>query len=108
MLTLGSFVGPPITVIATIAHTTSVMFGLGVAALGDEGWHLALTDFLELLLLWIILRLYGFCIIAEVEATLKIFHFLLLYGRYSTDFIWIFIQNSTDTREAYGLAFGRL
>ena len=76
VLTLRRPVRTAVAVIATIAHATGVVLGIGVAAPCHYGCGLTLAHTLEVSRLWMELRLYGFRIITEVEKALKKFQFL--------------------------------
>ena len=73
MLTLRRPVGTAIAVIATVAHATGVVLGISVAAPGHYGCCLAFAHTLELGRLWMVLSLYRFLIITEIENALKKF-----------------------------------
>lgn len=76
VLTLRRPVRTAVAVIATIAHATGVVLGIGVAAPCHYGCGLTLAHTLEVSRLWMELSLYGFRIITEVEKALKKFQFL--------------------------------
>ena len=58
MLTIRCSVRAAMAVVATIAHATGVVLGIGVAALGNYGYWLFLAYILKLCRLWMVLSQY--------------------------------------------------
>ena len=73
VLAIRRLIGTPIAVIAAITHSAGVVLGIGVAAPGHYGRCLAFAHTLELGRLLMVLSLYRFLIITEIENALKKF-----------------------------------